>query len=154
MIEQFGDAWELAKGNILCITTNGLVKKNGECVMGRGIAAQAKERFPALPAHLGQALLIYGNHVHWLDNWGDWFLMSFPTKHKWWEKSDLKLIERSVKELQCMFPIDDTESYKYNTKIYLPRPGCSNGGLDWKDVKPLVEILDDRFVIVERTNEI
>lgn len=35
--------------------------------------------------------------------------------------------------------------------IYLVRPGCGNGRLRWQDVRhALSEILDDRFVIVER----
>ena len=142
MVEQFGDAWELSKGNILCITTNGHVKKSGEAVMGRGIASQAKERFPALPAYLGDNLLRLGNHVYWLGKWGKWFLISFPTKHNWWEKSDPELIKKSIKELQEIL-IDP----RY--QIFLPKPGCSNGGLDWKNVKPLVECLSDQYTIVD-----
>ena len=144
MIEMFGDAWELSKGNILCITTNGFVKKNGEAVMGRGIASQAKKRFPKLPSFLGDNLLRLGNHVYFLSKWEKWFLMSFPTKHNWWEKSDLELIKKSVKELQDIVGTDDCK-----LKVFLPRPGCSNGGLDWKDVKPLVEHLDDQYIIVD-----
>lgn len=144
MVEMFGDAWELSKGNVLCITTNGFVKKNGECVMGRGIASQAKERFPKLPAFLGDNLLRLGNHVYWLGKWGKWFLISFPTKHNWWEKSDPELIKISVQELKDITGTDDCK-----LKIFLPRPGCSNGGLDWKDVKPLVEQLNDQYIIVD-----
>ena len=142
MLEQFGDAWELSKGNILCITTNGFVKKNGEAVMGRGIASQAKKLFPKLPAYFGESLLRHGNHVIWLGKWGQWFLVSFPTKHNWWEKSDPELIKISVQELKQLqiYPIH---------KVYLPRPGCSNGGLNWIDVKPLVENLNDQYIIVD-----
>jgi len=36
-------------------------------------------------------------------------------------------------------------------KVYLVRPGCGNGRLDWRDVKKvLLARLDDRFVVVEK----
>ena len=31
--------------------------------------------------------------------------------------------------------------------VALPRVGRGNGRLDWKDVKPILEGLDDRFVV-------
>jgi hypothetical protein len=36
-----------------CITTNGFVKSNGECVMGRGIARTCRDRFAGLARRLG-----------------------------------------------------------------------------------------------------
>jgi len=75
-------------------------------------------------------------------------LLFFPTKHNWWEKSDLVLIEESTRQLRDFF---DNVISEYPVPIYLPRPGCSNGGLDWEDVKPILEkYLDDRFVVVQR----
>ncbi len=45
MIEEFGDIWEIP-GDARVITTNGVVRKDGACVMGRGVALQAKMRYP------------------------------------------------------------------------------------------------------------
>lgn len=76
-----------------------------------------------------------------------WF--SFPVKHNWYEHADLKLIERSAKEL--VDTIDDIflDPDDRPPTIYLPRPGCGNGRLKWEDVKPVIEpYLDDRFVVV------
>ena len=51
MKEVFGDLWEF--DGIIAITTNGFVKRDRTCVMGRGCARQAAVRFPELPRKLG-----------------------------------------------------------------------------------------------------
>jgi hypothetical protein len=48
----------------ICVTTNGYVKKNGRCAMGRGIALQAKKKYPNLPYRLGERILSSGNQVY------------------------------------------------------------------------------------------
>lgn len=149
MKEIKGDIWNYHdKGHWIVITTNGTVKKDGSCVMGRGVAKEAKDRYPKLPYELGEQILKVGNCLH---HWGDKGLLFFPVKHNWWEKADLELIEKSTKELQEFF---DKVITDYPTPVYMVRPGCGNGGLDWKDVKPILgKYLDDRFVIVERSLE-
>ncbi len=47
MKEDFGDLWDF--DGIIAITTNGFVKKDGSCVMGRGCAKEAALRFGWLP---------------------------------------------------------------------------------------------------------
>ena len=67
-------------------------------------------------------------------------ILSFPVKTEWWEKANLDVIEGSAKQLSKLAPKED---------VYLPRVGCGNGKLDWKDVKPVLErCLDDRFTVV------
>jgi len=136
-----GNIWNYYnKGCWIVITTNGTVKNNGEAVMGRGVALQAKNRFPELPKILGDLLKKYGNQVYYITTI---HIFTFPVKHNWYEKADLDLIEKSCRELgrsNC----PGIEPY------YMVRPGCGNGGLDWKNVKPILEkYLDDRFTIVE-----
>lgn len=150
MIEVFGDAWELSKNHTLCITVNNNVRIDNRAVMGRGIAKQAATRFPKVPFILADHILDKRvPMVFWLGKFGiypDWWdLIAFPTKYNFWEKSSLELIKQSVEELDNLCHAD---VYK-DEAIFLPRPGCSNGGLDWKDVKPLLEKLDNRFYIVE-----
>jgi len=142
-----GDIWDYhKKGHWIVITTNGNVKTNGEAVMGKGIALQAKQRYPDLPLMLGKQIQQVGNVLH---HWGQEGLLFLPTKHNWWEKSDLELIEMGIQQLKDFF---DKIIKDYPTPIYLVRPGCSSGGLDWKDVKPILEkYLDNRFVVVERS---
>jgi len=147
MIEVYGNFWDI-EADAKCITTNGFVKKNGEGVMGRGIAKQAANRFPNLPAAVGWQLQMKGNHVANVLGILDVDYITFPVKHNWWEKADFALIKRSAEELVVM-----ADSYRgvWN-RILLPRPGCGNGGLRWDDVQPILEpILDDRFMIVSLT---
>ncbi len=152
MKEITGDIWDFhEKGCWIVITTNGNVKANGEAVMGKGIALQAKTRFPALPLDLGRRIkgcaMSYGewSEGNNLKVFHQYRIITFPTKHNWWEKADLVLIEESCRQLQAACHGNQ------DTK-YLVRPGCGIGGLDWKDVKPILEkYLDDRFIVVERS---
>lgn len=155
MREARGDLWKLDIGAI-CITTNGAVRKDGCAVMGRGCAAQAKNRFPGIERDLGDLIQREGNHVHDLGYWDEpteQNLFSFPVKHHWREKADPELIYRSACELVNLINtqsrVVDGTLYRSWHEVAVPRPGCGNGGLEWEDVKPLIEwVLDDRFVVV------
>ncbi len=141
----------LQQAQIICITTNGFVKRNGECVMGRGIAKQMKEYIPSIPYLLGYKISSKGNHVYNLGRvnseklmFNKHWLISFPVKHNWWEDADPELIRRSAIELKQLMK-------GVNKNVLIPRPGCGNGHLRWQDVKPILEEVfgdDDRFIIV------
>jgi hypothetical protein len=146
--EVLGDIWNYhEEGHWIVITTNGTVKKNGEAVMGRGIAKQAVKKFLSLPKQLGDEIGEWGNRVFFFKKER---IITLPVKKNWWEKADIELIEWRVKDLVDWVDIicKHRESI---VPIYMVRPGCGNGGLDWKDIKPICEkYLDDRFYIVER----
>lgn len=138
-----GDLWILAKDAVICVTTNGVVRRDGACVMGRGTALQAKTRYPYLPYKIGQWIWMSGNVPGVFQCAGYIALVSFPVKHHWDELADLNLIEDSAATLRQI-----ATRWKWKS-VFLPRPGCGNGGLDWKDVGPLIgAILDDRFTVV------
>lgn len=142
MKEIIGNIWDM-KADIICITTNGNVKSNGDAVMGRGIALQCAKRYPHIPSFLGKSIGKNGNCVVPLDTAVLPHIFSFPTKLNWWEKSDIELIKKSCHELKSWM---DQQGYK---KVLLPRPGCANGGLNWADVKKAIApILDDRVTVV------
>ena len=146
MIEIKGNLWDYINSAIICITTNGYVKKNGECVMGKGCALECKQRFPDIPFKLGNLIKTYGNKVFYLDN----HIVSFPVKHNWFEKADLILIEKSCKELVELINLNENVK-----KVILPRPGVGNGKLSYSDVKPILEkYLDDRFYIISKEDEL
>jgi hypothetical protein len=143
MQELDGNLWDfygLSNQHIACITTNGFVKNNGECVMGRGCAREARDKFPGFAKFLGDTIKQLGNKVHLF---GTPRLCSFPTKHVWWEKSDLGLIKKSARELANIAQAAPDNIF------YLPRPGCGNGQLRWEDVRPVIaSILPDNVVVV------
>lgn len=148
MIEVFGDFWE-HEADAHVITTNGTIKESGAAVMGRGVARQAKMRFPGIPMYLGSLLQERGNRVHYLGEWTradgrSYNLFSFPVKHNWDEPADLELIAKSAAELAV-------EASGYHT-VAIVRPGCGNGGRDWiTEVRAIVKpFLGTRFHVVQK----
>lgn len=142
MLELQANLWTLIP-KIYCITTNGIVKQSGKAIMGAGIAKQALDLFPHCDIKLGDLIKEKGNIVHIFYTDIDTTLISFPTKYHWKDKSCIDLIKQSA---LCLKVLMDFYNFK---KVYLPRPGCDNGGLLWQDVKQEIEpILDDRVTVV------
>ncbi len=140
MIETIGDIWNHhGSGKWIVITTNGYVTRVGNCVMGRGTALQASKRFPNLPKELGDKIAVNGNHSY---TFAKYRIITFPVKRNWYEAAAPHLIQRSVDEL-----IANADAL-HLTEVYMPRPGCGNGGLRWDAVRPLLEPLDGRFRVV------
>lgn len=139
MLEVQGDIWEAhALGHWIVITTNGIVRRDGACVMGRGVARDAALRFPDLPYRLGKLLTEHGNHVFSFEY--PYRMFTFPVKHHWREPADPALIEQSAREIASQGITD---------RLYMVRPGCGNGQLDWETVRLLIApILDDSFIVV------
>lgn len=148
MREQYADLWSFygKPGFVVCITTNGFVKRNGSAVMGAGCALQAKKKFPGLDEILGREIERAGNifrPIVMSDLGGSANICAFPVKHHWKDKADLDLIRRSAAALA-----DFARSHPTLTFV-LPRPGCGNGRLLWADVKPAIEaLLPDNVVVV------
>ncbi len=158
MIEEFGDFWTI-QGDLRCITTNGTLRNSGDAVMGKGIALQAKQRYDKMSkkrydkieSALGRLINKYGNHVFYLGRG----LISFPTKHNWKENSDIELIKRSAMELVSLINDKLPIKNKANKRILLTRPGCGNGGLNWAEVKPIIQTIlrDDTFIVINEFDD-
>lgn len=161
MVEIAGSLWEnLGLADVLIVPTNGRVRRDGEAVMGAGLALAVKERWPSVANSLGYNLTAHGNHVHILalvkkpglaesTKMSDHMtIVSFPTKDHWKDPSDLGLIAGSVLELRTL--ADKRPDWK---RIVLPRVGCGRGGLTWETVRPLLEGLDDRFFVIHPLEE-
>jgi len=127
------------EGPIIVINTNGMVKNNGDCVMGRGNALALAKLYPSAPSKLGGKILANGNIVQTIFVVGKITFVAFPVKYNWWEKADLDLIERSKVQL--------LEKYGDDTLVVLMRPGCGNGGLSWDYVRVVFDGLPDNYMV-------
>ncbi len=152
MLEQQMELWDgHSLGGAICITTNGTVKSNNEAVMGRGCALEATQKLPGIQKLLGEFLKTKGNHLCvfegvWTTNGQKMCVITFPVKHNWYEKADIELIKNSACSLAAYCSRNPT------IKVFLPRPGCGNGHLDWEtEVKPVIkDLLPDNVIIVSK----
>ena len=144
MLQVTGDIWSL-DFEARCVTTNGVVLPSGDLVMGKGIAQQAKKRYPGIEAILGSWVKAHGNWPHYIKEFG---VISYPTKWHWRDPSDPILVTRGAERL---VEIADSNGLK---SIGLPRPGCGLGRLCWFSVcEHIKDILDDRFTVVSQEAE-
>lgn len=131
----------IARGNLLKANTQALVNTvNTEGVMGKGIALQFKQAFPSMYRDYNSAAkagnVVLGKmHVADLGALaeGPQWIINFPTKKHWKSKSRISDIEAGL--------VDLVETIKKLgiASIAVPPLGCGYGGLDWKDVRPLIE---------------
>ncbi|MCI7675089.1 MAG: macro domain-containing protein [Phascolarctobacterium sp.] len=104
-------------------------------VMGKGIALAFKEKYPDMFAEYKKActegILNIGNLMIWRAD--DYVLLLFPTKEHWRGKSKIEYIERGLQKFVEIYEREDIKS------IAFPKLGCGNGGLDWEEVRPVME---------------
>ena len=135
MKEIVGNLWD-QKATVLCITTNGVTRNDGALVMGRGVAKECTLRNRGIEFVFGDLVRARGNIVQLTGKYDELRqLLLFPTKHHWQRPASMDLIMKSTMALA------EIASFKENKDVIfiLPRPGCGNGGLDWRVVKPFIE---------------
>ncbi len=108
-------------------------------VMGKGIALQFKNKWPAnfaayqAACKAGQVrpgrMMVFDAGAYAQPH----FIINFPTKDHWRGNSQLAFIEDGLKDLVAQVRVLGIQS------LAMPPLGCGNGGLDWRDVKPLIE---------------
>lgn len=104
-------------------------------VMGKGIAKEFKEREPEMFAaykRICEKKLLAPGKL-WLWRGAASLILNFPTKQHWRNPSKLEWIEAGLDKF--------VSSYQKLgiVEISFPRLGCGNGGLNWDDVRPLME---------------
>jgi O-acetyl-ADP-ribose deacetylase (regulator of RNase III) len=112
-------------------------------VMGKGIAADFKRRYPDMfklyKAICNDHLLEPGKL--WLWRGPHRWVLNFPTKQHWRHPSRLEWIDLGLRKF-----VDEYEK-RGIVEISFPRLGCGNGGLDWDDVRPVMEAHLSRLAI-------
>lgn len=130
---------ELQQGNLFHANVDALVNTvNTVGVMGKGIALQFKRSYPdnfkayARACKAGDFAI---GKMFTFDR-GELtiprFIVNFPTKQHWRSSSRLEYIESGLIDL-----VREVKRLGV-TSIAMPALGCSNGGLAWSDVKPLI----------------
>jgi|SRR3989344_1333571 len=155
MLEIKGNIWDYYdRGFIISVTTNGNIDKNGNAIMGAGIAGQAAKKFPDIRKMLGTVLNEFGNIPYYFP---DLRILTIPTKNEVWKPSSLLLIEKGCEWLKRFADGHEDiviEEKNKPTKICVTRFGTLNGGLNWIHVKPIMnKYLDDRFICVDLLNK-
>ena len=128
-----------AHGNLLHADVDALVNTvNTVGVMGKGIALQFKNAFPANFRAYDQAckrkdvalgtMFVFDNGQLTKPRW----IVNFPTKGHWRSRSRLQDVEAGLDDLRSVIADLGISS------IAIPPLGCGNGGLDWADVRSLI----------------
>ena len=105
-------------------------------VMGAGLALEFRLRFPEMyedylircergEVKIGRPYLYRDYDIPWI--------MNFPTKYHWKRPSKIEWIEQGLRYFVSNYERGGIVS------IAFPKLGSNRGGLDWKEVKPLME---------------
>lgn len=127
---------QFTKGDMFDITFDVRINTvNCQGVMGAGVALAFRKKYPDMfydyqkACSLGE---IRPGKLHvWKRSEREW-IINFPTKRTWREKSRYEDIETGLQALRD-YLIDFP-----GIKVALPALGCGNGGLDWKRVAPMI----------------
>lgn len=131
---------EYKTGNLLNEESEAIVNTvNCVGVMGKGIALQFKKKWPENFNNYLKACnhnLVQPGKMHIFETKSfinPKYIINFPTKRHWKGKSKIEDIKLGLSDLVLTIQ-------KYQIKsIALPPLGCGLGGLEWSEVKPLIE---------------
>lgn len=131
---------EFTTGNLLDAEVDAVVNTvNTVGVMGKGIALMFKDAFPenykeyeaackSKDVVLGQMFVTKRAEL-----FGPSWIINFPTKGHWRYPSKINWIEKGLDDLKSVIAKNNIKS------IAIPPLGAGNGGLDWLDVRSLIE---------------
>lgn len=129
---------EPGRGNLLEADVDALVNPvNTQGVMGKGLALQFKKAFPdAFQSYVRacEAGEVVPGKMHVVRRlMAPRFILNFPTKKHWRNPSKLEYIRDGLDDLVQQVRALEIQS------IAVPPLGCGHGGLDWEEVRPLIE---------------
>lgn len=123
--------------------TGNIFESNAECLvntvncegyMGKGIAYQFKMKYPQNNKDYVRACKSGELHIGTIHSYFEdgILIVNFPTKDKWREKSKIEYVEVGLDRLIELIKAKEIKS------IAIPPLGCGNGGLQWNEVKELI----------------
>jgi len=130
---------KFTRGNLLEADVEALVNAvNTVGVMGKGIALQFRQAFPenyeayrrackSGEVRIGKMFVVSTGYLT-----NPRYIINFPTKRHWRDKSKLEYIRDGLKDLIYIVKKKNISS------IAIPPLGCGLGGLRWEDVRPLI----------------
>lgn len=130
--EGFGDLFDCSSHTVTCTT-------NCAGAMGKGLAKEFKERVPGLyDYYLSQfprtnrpdPMLVNELRVFRVPDGRQ--VLLFPTKLHWANPSQLSWIDENLAKVARTYRELGIGS------LALPKLGCTNGGLNYEDVRPLI----------------
>lgn len=129
---------ELIKnGDILRSAAHTLVNAvNCVGVMGKGLAIQFKAAFPAMFASYAVACRLGElgpGRLHTFELPDGRWVVNLPTKRHWREPSRLEDVEAGLLAL-----VEWVDARKISS-VAVPALGCTNGGLPWAVIRPMIE---------------
>lgn len=124
------------KGDLLGSKMQALINTvNCVGVMGKGIAFAFKQRYPDMfkeyQARCKRGAVKIGEPYVYQS--GNRKIINFPTKKHWKNPSQIAYVEEGLQYLAAHLKEWGI------TSMAIPPLGCGNGGLNWKDVQPLIE---------------
>jgi len=131
---------KFTQGNLLDAKVEALVNTvNTFGVMGKGIALMFKERFEenfkayARACKTGEVQVGHMFVTPGVELSGPRWIINFPTKENWRQPTKIEWVQDGLVDLKNVIRDRKIRS------IALPPLGCGNGGLDWADVRPIIE---------------
>jgi O-acetyl-ADP-ribose deacetylase (regulator of RNase III) len=128
------------QGNLLKADVEALVNTvNTVGVMGKGIALMFKDAYPEnfktyeAACKRGELEVgrVFATRREQLD--GPRWIINFPTKKHWRQPSKIEWIKEGLDDLRIFLVEHQIQS------VALPPLGTGNGGLDWREVRPLIK---------------
>lgn len=167
--------WDFVETSVIGIPTNGFVTPKGNGVMGRGLAYQAKCRYPGVENKLGLMIANSGHIVNWIIK-DPARIISIPVKPTHLQltddhdvekilprvrgsyersqfvpgfhcRADLGIIEESLVQLKEFIKDNGIES------VHIPLLGCGNGDLNPSELATILKRvnLPDEVTLIYKT---
>lgn len=123
------------------LPTNSSYRDDGTAIASDEVTKEFGKRYPDFEQELGDKLCLYGNDVFYFINSNSF---SFPDRNRWFDKPDLKIIERSCVQLK------NHPEYLCGRPLLMPKVGCYVGGAKWEDVESLLEYYLPEILIITK----